>query len=41
MGQSSVFAGVVRWPGGANMSSPPNTVGGVFWLTEGPPRGSR
>jgi hypothetical protein len=35
MGQGSVFAGVVRWPGGANMSAPPNTVGGVFRLTEG------
>ena len=32
---SNVYAGVVRWPGGANMSSPPDTVSGVFRLRAG------
>ncbi|MSP00588.1 MAG: hypothetical protein EXR07_06000 [Acetobacteraceae bacterium] len=32
MSKGHVFAGVVRWPGGANMSSPPGTVGGLFRL---------
>ena len=35
MSNGQVFAGVVRWPGGANMSSPPGTLGGVFRLNIG------
>ena len=38
MSSGHVFAGVVRWPGGANMSSPPNTLGGVFRLGIGDTR---
>jgi photosystem II stability/assembly factor-like uncharacterized protein len=30
-----VFVGVVRWPGGANMASPPGTLGGVFRMPVG------
>jgi photosystem II stability/assembly factor-like uncharacterized protein len=35
MSQGNVFAGVVRWPGGANMSSPPDTLGGIFRMPVG------
>lgn len=35
MAQGHVFAGVVRWPGGADMSSPPGTLGGIFRLAVG------
>ena len=35
MSKSHVFAGVVRWPGGANMTAPPDTVGGVFRMGVG------
>ncbi|WP_187830249.1 WD40/YVTN/BNR-like repeat-containing protein [Siccirubricoccus phaeus] len=35
MDKGQVFAGVVRWPGGANMASPPDTLGGVFRLNVG------
>jgi photosystem II stability/assembly factor-like uncharacterized protein len=35
MNNLHVFAGVVRWPGGANMTSPPDTLGGVFRLNVG------
>ena len=35
MAQGHVFAGVVRWPGGANLSAPPDTLGGVFRLPVG------
>ncbi len=35
MSQGHVFAGVVRWPGGSNMSSPPNTLGGLFRASVG------
>jgi photosystem II stability/assembly factor-like uncharacterized protein len=30
MAQHHVFVGVVRWPGGTDLSSPPDTLGGVF-----------
>ncbi|MFZ4411070.1 MAG: WD40/YVTN/BNR-like repeat-containing protein [Paracraurococcus sp.] len=35
MTQGHVFAAVVRWPGGANMTAPPGTLGGVFRLPVG------
>ena len=35
MTNGHVFAGVVRWPGGANMVAPPETLGGVFRLGVG------
>src|SRR5918911_722079 len=35
MADSHVFAGVVRWPGGASMAAPPGTLGGVFRLPLG------
>ncbi len=35
MSQAQVFAGVVRWPGGTNLASPPGTLGGVFRLAVG------
>jgi photosystem II stability/assembly factor-like uncharacterized protein len=35
MAQGQVFAGVVRWPGGASMAAPPGTLGGVFRLPVG------
>lgn len=35
MAQGKVFAGVVRWPGGASMAAPPGTLGGVFRLAVG------
>ncbi len=38
MAQGHVFAGVVRWPGGANMIAPPDTLGGVFRAAVGDTR---
>ncbi len=35
MSKGQVFAGVVRWPGGASMVAPPGTLGGVFRLDVG------
>ena len=35
MAKGHVVVGVVRWPGGANMSSPPGTLGGVFRMPVG------
>jgi photosystem II stability/assembly factor-like uncharacterized protein len=35
MSQGHVIVGVVRWPGGANMASPPGTLGGVFRMPVG------
>ena len=35
MADSHVFAGIVRWPGGASMAAPPGTLGGVFRLPLG------
>ena len=35
MSKGQVFAGVVRWPGGGNMTAPPDTLGGVFRLDVG------
>jgi photosystem II stability/assembly factor-like uncharacterized protein len=35
MSKGHVFVGVVRWPGGANMASPPGTLGGVFRMPVG------
>lgn len=35
MSKGHVIVGVVRWPGGANMSSPPGTLGGVFRMPVG------
>jgi photosystem II stability/assembly factor-like uncharacterized protein len=35
MAQGQVFAGVVRWPGGANLAPPPDTLGGVFRMPVG------
>src|SRR3712207_4514062 len=35
MADGHVFAGAVRWPGGASMEAPPDTLGGVFRLAVG------
>ena len=35
MSRGNVIVGAVRWPGGANMSSPPGTLGGVFRMPVG------
>ena len=35
MANGHIFAGVVRWPGGADLTAPPDTLGGVFRLAVG------
>jgi photosystem II stability/assembly factor-like uncharacterized protein len=35
MSKGHVFVGAVRWPGGANMTPPPGTLGGIFRLAVG------
>ena len=35
MSQGHVFAGIVRWPGGGQLTAPPDTLGGVFRMAVG------